>query len=50
MSNVARKHEGIDQGKYKKRASKQTWTEREYHVQEDDDFGHKDVNFYCGTV
>ena len=32
LSIAVRKHGIIYQGKYKKRASKQNWTEREYHV------------------
>ena len=43
QSNSARKHVVIDKGKYKIRAIKRKWTEREYHVQENDDVSHKYV-------
>ena len=39
----------IDQGKYSKRSSKRKWTDREYHVQDNDDVAHKYVNIYCDT-
>ena len=49
LSTAAYKHGVIDQGKYKKWASKRKWTEREYHVQENDDIAHKYVNIFCNT-
>ena len=39
----------IDQGKYRKRFSERKWTDREYHVQYNDDFSHKDGKIYCNT-
>ena len=36
-------------GKYRKRASKRKWTDREYHVQDNADVAQKDVNMYCDT-
>ena len=32
-----------------KRASKIKWTDREYHVQDNDDVAHKEVKMYCDT-
>ena len=32
-----------------KRSSKIKQTEREYHVQDNDDVSHKDVKMYCDT-
>ena len=49
MSKEYRKHVVIDQGKYRKRASKRKWTDREYNVQDNDDIAHKDVKIYCDT-
>ena len=42
-------NEVIDQGKYRKRASKRKWTDREYHVQDNADVSHKYVKMYCDT-
>ena len=44
-----RKHGVIDQRKYRKRASKIKWTDRDYHVQDDDDVSQKYVKTYCDT-
>ena len=30
-------------------SSKIKWTDREYHVQDNDDVSHKDVKMYCDT-
>ena len=49
LSNAARKHGVIDQEKYKKWASKRKWTEREYHVHNDDYIAHKYVKMFCNT-
>ena len=58
VSNIARKNGVIDQGKCKTLASKLTWIEREYHIQEYSDAAHKYLrcfviqnNFhYCNFV
>ena len=47
MSKEHRKHEVIDQRKYRKRASKIKWTDREYRVQDNADVAHTDVKIYC---
>ena len=47
MSEEHRKHGVIDQIKYRKRASKILWTNREYHVQYNPDVSHKDMKIYC---
>ena len=44
-----RKHEVIDQGKYRKIYSKRKWTDRDYHIQDNYDVAHKDVKMYCDT-
>ena len=44
-----RKHGVIDQVKYRKRASKIKWTDREYHVQDNADVSQKYVRMYCDT-
>ena len=49
ISKEHRKHGVIDQGKYRKRASKRKRTDREYHVQDNFDVAHKDVKMYCDT-
>ena len=49
MSKEHRKQEVIDQGKYRKRASKRKCTDREYHVQDNSDVSHKYVKMYCDT-
>ena len=49
ISKEHRKHGVIDQGKYRKRASKIKWTYREYHVQDNYDVSHKDVKIFCDT-
>ena len=49
MAKEHRKHGVIDQGKYRKRARKRKWTDREYHFQYNDDIAHKDVKMYCDT-
>ena len=41
LSNAARKHGLINQGKYKKGTALKKWTEREYHVQDYSDVVHK---------
>ena len=48
-SKEHRKHGTIDQGKYRKIASKRRYTDREYHVQDNTDVAHKDVKIYCDT-
>ena len=47
LSMENRKLGGIDQVKYRKRSSKRKWTDREYHVQDNDDVAHKYVKIYC---
>ena len=49
ISKEHHKHGVIDQGKYRKIASKRKWTDREYHVQDNSDVAHKDVKIYCDT-
>ena len=49
LSKEHRKHGSIDQVKYKKRASKIKWTDREYPVQYSSDVAHKDVKIYFDT-
>ena len=49
MSKDHHKHRVVDQGKYMKRDSKRKWTDREYHVQDNDDAAHKEVEIYCDT-
>ena len=39
----------IDQGKYRRRASRLKWTDREYHVQYKYDLAHKEVKIYFNT-
>ena len=46
---MIRKHEVIDKGKDRKRASKIKWTDREYYVQDNADVAHKYVKMYCDT-
>ena len=43
------KHGAIYQVKYRKRPGKIKWTDIEYHVQDNADVAHKDVNIYCDT-
>ena len=43
MSKNYRKHGVIYQVKYRKRASKINWTDRKYHVWDNSDVAHKDV-------
>ena len=47
MSKEHRKHVVIDQVIYRKRVSKRKWTDREYHVQDNDDDSHKYEKIYC---
>ena len=49
LSKEHRKHGFIDQEKYRKISSKRKWTNREYHVQDNSDVAHKDVEIYCDT-
>ena len=49
MSKEHRKYGVIDQVKYRKRASKRKYTDREYHVQDNADVAHKYVKMYCDT-
>ena len=49
LSKEHRKHGVIDQGKYRKRASKIKCTDREYHVQDNYDVAHKYLKMYCDT-
>ena len=44
-----RKHGVVYQGKYRKGASKRKWTDREYHVQDNDDVAYNNVKMYCYT-
>ena len=44
-----RKHEVIDQGKYRKIPSKRKWIDREYHVQDHADVAQKNVKIFCDT-
>ena len=44
MSKEHHKHGVIDQGKYRKIASKLKWTDREYPVQDNANVAYKDVN------
>ena len=46
MSKEHLNHEVIDQGKYRKRASKPKSTYREHHVQDNVDIVHKYVKIY----
>ena len=50
LSNAACNNGVIDQGKYKKITIIRTWIEREYHIQEDADVAHKDVNMLQNIV
>ena len=43
------KHRVVDQGKYRKQASKIKCTDRQYHVQGNAYVSHKDVKIYCNT-
>ena len=47
MSKDYWKHAVIEQGKYRKRASKIKWIDREYHVQGNAYVAHKEVRIYC---
>ena len=49
LSKEHRKNGVIDQGKYRKRASKRKCTDREYHIKDNADVAHKDVKNYCDT-
>ena len=49
MSKEHYKHGFIDQVKYRKLSSKRKWTNREYHVQDNDDVAHKYVKIYFDT-
>ena len=49
LSKDDRKHGVIDQGKNRKISSKRKWTDIEYHIQDNADVAHKDVNIYCDT-
>ena len=49
MSKDDLKHGVIDQGKYRKISSKITWTDRDYHVQDNADVAYKYVKMYCDT-
>ena len=49
LSKEHKKHGVIDKGKYRKRASKRKWTDREYHFQDNAEVAHKDVKIYCDT-
>ena len=41
MTKEHHKHGVVDQGKYRKRASKIKWTDREYHIQDNANVSHK---------
>ena len=49
LSKEHRNHGVIDMGKYRKRASKRKWIDREYHDQDNSDVAHKDVKICCNT-
>ena len=49
MSKDHWKHGVIYQVKQRKRSSKRKCTDREYHVQDNSDIAHKDVEIYCNT-
>ena len=49
MYNSSLKHGILDDGKYKKRWSEKNWTNREYHVQKNEDVEHQYVKMYCTT-
>ena len=49
ISKENHKHGVIDQGKYRKRASKRKWMDRYYHVQDNAGFTYKYVKMYCDT-
>ena len=49
MSKDHCEHGVIEHRKYRKRASKIIWTDRECHVQDNADVVHKDVKMYCDT-
>ena len=48
-SKEHRKHGVSDQGKYRRISSKRKWTDREYHVKDNDDVAQKYVKVYCDT-
>ena len=45
-----RKNDVIDQGKYRKKASKRKRTGRDYHIQKKEDMNHSDVEIYFHTT
>ena len=47
LSDISHKNVVIGQGKYRKRASKQKWTERNYHVQNNADVTYIGVKMCC---
>ena len=49
QSKDDRKHEVIDQGKYRKISSKIKWTDIEYHVQDNSYAAYNYVKFYFDT-
>ena len=46
LSNAELKNGFIDQGKYKKMASRQKWTESKYRLQETSYVAHKDIDIF----
>ena len=49
MTKEHRKNGVFDQGKKNKRFMERKWTDRQYHVQDNDDVAHQDVRIYCNT-
>ena len=45
LSNVSQKHGILDYGKNTKRPSEQNWTNQEYHVKNNEDVDHQDVEY-----
>ena len=49
LSDASRKHGILECGEQKKWSSKNKWTNREYHVPNNEDVEHQDVKIYCAT-
>ena len=49
LTKNSRKDGVIDQGKSKKLFMERRWADRQYHVQDNDDFERKYVKMYCNT-
>ena len=50
LSNTACKYGAINEEKNKKQSSKLKFTERDYHVQDNDDVAHKYFKIFCDTT